>query len=255
MIRDSDANQKKPVMKVKGRQIVGSQEIKDENNSDDDDESRGLGSESPSSDDDAVVRDREQSPIDSVAERAKASQLTLKTDKSAEPEPDIGDQKVLDQDSGPLYKQKVDVDDKVFLARIAEVGQRPEDMVEYIVEMMRMKDQQQVQLKEFGERQKPVPADYTKAERNLVHVGFKTVLGPKRVAVRTISAILENPKYNRYSKKIAAYKQKLQQEIISDCTYYLDMLQSYCIDRKGNRIESETFFNLMAADLTRYICE
>ena len=78
-------------MKVKGRQIVGSQEIKNENNSDDDDESRGLGSESPSSDDDAVVRDREQSPVDSVAERAKASQLTLKTDKSAEPEPDIGD--------------------------------------------------------------------------------------------------------------------------------------------------------------------
>lgn len=88
-----------------------------------------------------------------------------------------------------MYKQKVEVDDKFFLARIAEVGQRPEDMVEYIIEMMRAKDKQQVQLKEFGEKQKPVPADYTKAERDFIHVGFKSVHGPKRVAVRTISSI------------------------------------------------------------------
>ena len=33
------------------------------------------------------------------------------------------------------------------------------------------------------------------------------------------------------------------------------MLHSYCIDRKGNGPESETFFLFLAADMTRYICE
>ena len=44
-------------------------------------------------------------------------------------------------------------------------------------------------------------------------------------------------------------------EIITNCVYYIDMLQSYCIDRKGNGLESETFFLLLAADMTRYMCE
>lgn len=52
-----------------------------------------------------------------------------------------------------------------------------------------------------------------------------------------------------------AYKQKIKEEIITDCTYMIDMLQSYCLDREGNRVESNTFFLLMAADLTRYMCE
>ena len=100
-----------------------------------------------------------------------------------------------------------------------------------------------------------VVADYTKVERNLVHVCFKNVIGPKRVLVRTLDAIMENPKYNKYTKRMKAYKTKVRDELIGDATYMIDMLQSYCIDRKGNGAESNTFFYLMAADLTRYICE
>ena len=33
------------------------------------------------------------------------------------------------------------------------------------------------------------------------------------------------------------------------------MLHSYCIDRNGNGLESETFFLMLGADLNRYICE
>jgi len=80
-------------------------------------------------------------------------------------------------------------------------------MVEYIIDLFRAKDMQTVQL--GYNRDKPQCADYTKEERALVHVGFKTVLGPKRVTIRTLDAIQENPKYNRYSKKISAYKKKL----------------------------------------------
>ena len=94
-----------------------------------------------------------------------------------------------------------------------------------------------------------------RAERNFIHLSFKKVLGPKRVAVRTIHAVQENPKYARYTKKLNDYRHKLEDEIVSDCSYFLDMVHSYCIDRKGNRNESETFFLMLAADLTRYICE
>ena len=51
------------------------------------------------------------------------------------------------------------------------------------------------------------------------------------------------------------YTTKLQEELIGDCKYYQDMLHSYCIDRAGNGPESETFFLMLAGDLSRYVCE
>ena len=100
-----------------------------------------------------------------------------------------------------------------------------------------------------------MPADFTKPEKNLVHVGFKTVLSAKRVTVRTLNAIAENPKYTRYDRRIKLYKKKMQEDIIIDCTHFLDMLHSYCIDRNGNGIETEVFFLTLAADMTRYMLE
>lgn len=41
---------------------------------------------------------------------------------------------------------KIDVDDKVWMARIAEQGNRDEDMVDFTIEMFRMKDKQKVKL-------------------------------------------------------------------------------------------------------------
>ena len=35
-------------------------------------------------------------------------------------------------------------------------------------------------------------------ERNLLSVGFKNLIGGKRTAIRTISAIEQNPKYSKY---------------------------------------------------------
>ena len=44
------------------------------------------------------------------------------TRKSVEEEKVIGDQKVIEVEEGPLYTQKVAVDDRMFLARVAEQG-------------------------------------------------------------------------------------------------------------------------------------
>ena len=89
----------------------------------------------------------------------------------------------------------------------------------------------------------------------MVHLAFKRVIGPKRVAVRTIHAVQENPKYARYIKKLNDYRHKLEDEIIADCSYFLDMIHSYVIDRKGNGFETEAFFLTLTGDMTRYICE
>ncbi len=47
---------------------------------------------------------------------------------------------MIDADEGPLYEAKIAVDDRVFMARIAEQGARMEDMAEFISDMARKKD-------------------------------------------------------------------------------------------------------------------
>ena len=51
-----------------------------------------------------------------------------------------GDEEVLLEISGELYEQKLRVDDRLFLARLAEQGSREEDMAEFIIDMIRAKD-------------------------------------------------------------------------------------------------------------------
>ena len=51
------------------------------------------------------------------------------------------------------------------------------------------------------------------------------------------------------------FTNKLKEELISDCNYFMDMLHSYCVDRTGNGPESEVFFLMLVADLTRYVAE
>ncbi len=89
------------------------------------------------------------------------------------------------------------------MARIAEQGARMEDMAEFISDMARKKDQQKVRVE--GEM-RPIKADYTRAERNIMQVAIKNVLGEKRVLVRTLDSVLENPKYTRYDKRLRQYR-------------------------------------------------
>ena len=71
------------------------------------------------------------------------------------------------------------VEEKIFLARVAEQAERFEDMVEFLKQAIAAKS---------GE-------DFTVDERNLLSVGFKILIGSQRGAIRTIGAIEQNPKY------------------------------------------------------------
>jgi 14-3-3 protein epsilon len=64
------------------------------------------------------------------------------------------------------------MEEKIFMARVAEQAERFDDMVDFLKEVISGKE-----------------ADFTTEERNLLSVGFKNLIGSKRTAIRTISAI------------------------------------------------------------------
>jgi len=72
--------------------------------------------------------------------------MTIDTSPSPELEKVLGDQKYIDVDFGPLHDMKIEVEQAVFLARLADLGTRSEDCSEFIIEFFRKKDKQSVKL-------------------------------------------------------------------------------------------------------------
>ena len=72
----------------------------------------------------------------------------------------------------------MNLEENIFMARVAEQAERFDDMVSFLQDVIKSKTD-----------------DFTTDERNLLSVGFKNQIGSKRTAIRTISAIEQNPKY------------------------------------------------------------
>ena len=92
------------------------------------------------------------------------------------------------------------VEEKIFLARVAEQAERFEDMVTFLKEVM-------------SEKHGSVNPD----ERNLLSVAFKNLISSKRAACRTISAIEQNPKYQKFNEALLVYKQTIEVQLKNDC--------------------------------------
>ena len=88
------------------------------------------------------------------------------------------------------------LENNIFMARVAEQAERFDDMVDYLQKVIQDKT-----------------GDFTTEERNLLSVGFKNQIGTRRNAIRTISAIQQNPKYSKYSVPLDAYKKKMELEL------------------------------------------
>ena len=86
------------------------------------------------------------------------------------------------------------------MARVAEQAERFDDMVDFLRPL----------LKEKG-------GDFSVEERNLLSVGFKNLIGGKRTAIRTIAAIEQNPKYQKFGGPLGDYKKKIEEELYKDC--------------------------------------
>jgi len=85
------------------------------------------------------------------------------------------------------------LEENIFMARVAEQAERFDDMVEYLQKVVGAKSE-----------------DFTTEERNLLSVGFKNQIGSKRTAIRTISAIEQNPKYSKFGNALSVYKKKIE---------------------------------------------
>jgi len=122
------------------------------------------------------------------------------------------------------------------MARVAEQAERFDDMVDFLRPL----------LKEKG-------GDFTVEERNLLSVGFKNLIGGKRTAIRTISAIEQNPKYSKYGPALGQYKKKIEGELQKNCQDIIDMIKTDGL--RTQDAEGRAFFLKMVGDYFRYMAE
>lgn len=129
------------------------------------------------------------------------------------------------------------VEESIFLARVAEQAERFEDMVEFLKPVLDQKG-----------------ADVSSDERNLLSVAFKNLISSKRTAWRTISAIEQNPKYQKFGESLAGYKKKIEDGLYRDCENVISLIQSKALS-KSSEPEARAFFVKMVGDYYRYIAE
>ncbi len=124
----------------------------------------------------------------------------------------------------------------LFLAKVAEQAERYEDMLIFL---------------------KPVvqkTAELQAEERNLVSVAYKNISGNKRTAWRALTAIEENPKYEKYHEKTKAYKVKIEEELKKICNDAISAIENSLL-KNATSAEAKVFYLKMKADYFRYMGE
>jgi len=130
------------------------------------------------------------------------------------------------------------MEEQIFLARVAEQAERFEDMVTFLKKAIDSKN---------GE-------DFTMDERNLLSVGFKNLIGSQRGAIRTIGAIEQNPKYQKFEGSLKKYKNTIELELYTNCMRIVKMVEDNCLNL-AKEDESKAFFQKMIGDYYRYVAE
>ena len=128
------------------------------------------------------------------------------------------------------------VEQEIFLARVAEQAERFDDMVSFL--------ENALTIKKSG-----LNAD----ERNLLSVALKNQISCNRSALWTIQAIKEKPKYQQFSEALEAYRQKIVAQFAADCRRIINMIQNHILDDADLQEEAKTYFNKMVGDYYRYL--
>merc|ERR1712086_589435 len=129
------------------------------------------------------------------------------------------------------------VEENIFLTRVAEQAERFEDMVDFLSKVLDAKGPE-------------VSSD----ERNLLSVAFKNLISSKRAACRTIAAIEQNPKYTKYTDALAGYKGGIEGKLTDDCKKIINTIQDKVLSKPCDG-EAKAFFVKMVGDYYRYIAE
>jgi 14-3-3 protein epsilon len=129
------------------------------------------------------------------------------------------------------------VEEQIFMARVAEQSERFRDMVDYL---------------------KPVIAEKGAAlsqdERNLLSVAFKNLVSQQRTAIRTIGAIEQNQKYAKFAASMGDYKRKIEEELYRNCDDIIITIKNSVLSQASDD-ESRAFFLKMIGDYCRSIAE
>jgi 14-3-3 protein epsilon len=123
------------------------------------------------------------------------------------------------------------------MARVAEQAERFDDMVDFLKPILKNKG-----------------GDFSVEERNLLSVGFKNLIGGKRTAIRTITAIEQNQKYSKYGSALQHYKKKIEGELQKDCQNIINMIKNDAMKALADP-EGKAFFLKMVGDYYRYMAE
>ena len=124
----------------------------------------------------------------------------------------------------------------VFLAKVAEQAERYEDMLIFLKPVIQKADELPIE------------------ERNLVSVAYKNLSGSKRTAWRALTAIEENPKYEKYHEKTKAYKSKIEEELKKICKDVVNTIDNSLL-KNAKSAEAKVFYLKMKADYYRYTSE
>ena len=126
-------------------------------------------------------------------------------------------------------------EEQFYLARVAEHCERYEDMIDFLKILKQKED------------------DLTVDERNLLSVAYKNSISERRTAWRAFCSIAQNKKYEKYSKSIQEYKDKVVEEMQSICDRVVIEIDHFL--EKAKDEESKVFFYKMKADYFRYMSE
>lgn len=128
-------------------------------------------------------------------------------------------------------------EEHIFLARVAEQAEKYDDMVNYLKPVLDSKG-----------------SALSTDERNLLSVAFKSLISNKRAAWRTITAIEQNPKYQKFADALATYKKQIESQLYGDCENIIEIVRSKVLT-KAAEDEAKAFFVKMVGDYYRYIAE
>ena len=129
-------------------------------------------------------------------------------------------------------------EENIFMARVAEQAERFDDMVEYLKPVLDSKG-----------------SAISNDELNLLSVAFKSLISSKRTAWRTISAIEQNPKYQKFAGSLGAYKSQIEKSLYADCEKIIDIVKTKVLSKPSSENEPRAFFAKMVGDYYRYIAE
>jgi len=128
-------------------------------------------------------------------------------------------------------------EDSIYYARLAEQGERYEDMIRSMKEVANQ-------------------GQLNNEERNLLSVAYKNSVGSRRAAWRTICAIENREEYRggKHLDLIKWYKKKIEKELFELCQDVLSLLVDVLIP-KSDVADAKVFYMKMRGDYYRYLCE